>query len=63
MTRSTRVVAVLFILSPHETGYGISKALITSGVGFSGSHLVDSLVARGDNVVVLDSFSTDLHET
>ena len=63
MARSTPVVAVLFILSPHEAGYDISKALITSGVRFTGSHLADSLVARGDSVVVLDSFSTDLHET
>ncbi len=32
------------------------KVLVTGGVGFIGSHLVQALVARGDRVVVLDSF-------
>jgi UDP-glucose 4-epimerase len=34
------------------------KHLITGGAGFIGSHLADALIARGDNVVILDDFST-----
>lgn len=34
------------------------KYLITGGSGFIGSHLADALVARGDEVVVLDDLST-----
>ena len=34
------------------------KYLITGGAGFIGSHLVERLIARGDQVVVLDNLST-----
>lgn len=34
------------------------RYLITGGAGFIGSHLTDALVARGDEVVVLDDLST-----
>jgi UDP-glucose 4-epimerase len=34
------------------------RAFITGGAGFIGSHLADALVARGDNVTILDNLST-----
>ena len=33
------------------------KILVTGGVGFIGSHIVEYLVQRGDNVIVLDNLS------
>jgi dTDP-L-rhamnose 4-epimerase len=37
------------------------KTLVTGGAGFVGSHLVRTLVARGDDVVVLDSLEPQVH--
>ena len=34
------------------------RALVTGGAGFIGSHLIDRLVARGDDVVVIDNLSS-----
>jgi UDP-glucose 4-epimerase len=34
------------------------RVLVTGGAGFIGSHLADVLIARGDQVVALDNFST-----
>jgi UDP-glucose 4-epimerase len=38
------------------------RYLITGGSGFIGSHLADALVARGDDVTVLDDLSTGRRE-
>ena len=38
------------------------KALVTGGAGFIGSNLVDRLLARGDEVVAYDNFSTGRRE-
>ncbi|HEV7401249.1 MAG TPA: NAD-dependent epimerase/dehydratase family protein [Solirubrobacterales bacterium] len=38
------------------------KALVTGGAGFIGSNLTDALLARGDEVVILDDLSTGKRE-
>ncbi len=40
----------------------MAKYLVTGGAGFIGSHIVRRLVARGDEVTVLDSFLTSSRE-
>jgi UDP-glucose 4-epimerase len=38
------------------------RAMVTGGAGFIGSHLVDALLARGDEVHVVDNLSTGSRE-
>lgn len=38
------------------------RAMVTGGAGFIGSHLVDSLLARGDEVHVVDNLATGSRE-
>jgi UDP-glucose 4-epimerase len=38
------------------------RAAVTGGAGFIGSNLVDALVARGDDVTVVDNFATGRRE-
>ncbi len=40
----------------------MTRSLVTGGAGFIGSHLVDRLIADGDEVAVLDSFVTGRRE-
>src|SRR5438270_9989529 len=38
------------------------RVLITGGTGFIGSHLTEALLARGDEVLILDDLSTGSSE-
>src|SRR4051812_21219139 len=38
------------------------RALVTGGAGFIGSHLVDALVMRGEDVTVVDDLSSGREE-
>ena len=38
------------------------RVVVTGGAGFIGSNLVDALIERGDDVVVVDNFATGKRE-
>jgi UDP-glucose 4-epimerase len=42
--------------------YGAVRAVVTGGAGFIGSNLVDALIERGDEVVVVDNLATGRRE-
>ncbi|PKI62149.1 hypothetical protein CRG98_017522 [Punica granatum] len=43
---------------PVQIGQRRKRIVVTGGGGFVGSHLVDKLIARGDDVIVIDNFFT-----
>jgi UDP-glucose 4-epimerase len=43
-------------------GYGALRVIVTGGAGFIGSHVAEALLARGDEVHVLDSLATGNRE-
>ncbi|GAB4833684.1 UDP-glucuronic acid decarboxylase 1 [Ancistrocladus abbreviatus] len=43
---------------PAGIGRRRLRIVVTGGAGFVGSHLVDKLMARGDDVIVIDNFFT-----
>src|SRR5437870_9079582 len=46
------------VMNIRGLGYEALRAIVTGGAGFIGSHVADALVARGDEVHVLDSLVT-----
>ncbi|MFN0010882.1 MAG: NAD-dependent epimerase/dehydratase family protein [Phycisphaerales bacterium] len=48
--------------TPGTPATPAKRTLVTGGAGFIGSHLVDLLLARGDEVVVVDNLSTGRRE-
>ncbi|XP_021891547.1 UDP-glucuronic acid decarboxylase 1 [Carica papaya] len=47
---------------PVGVGRRRMRIVVTGGAGFVGSHLVDKLISRGDEVIVIDNFFTGRKE-
>ncbi|MET0252068.1 MAG: UDP-glucuronic acid decarboxylase family protein [Novosphingobium sp.] len=45
-------------MTTKRSGYGRRRSLVTGGAGFLGSHLIDRLIARGDEVLCVDNLFT-----
>ncbi len=45
-------------MQKKRTIYGRKRALVTGGAGFLGSHLIDRLIERGDEVLCVDNLFT-----
>ena len=41
---------------------GITRALMTGGTGFAGSHIVEALLERGDQVSAVDNLDSRVHD-
>lgn len=53
----------LFTFLQHKEGWGgLMKILVTGGAGFIASHLVDNLIAKGHDVIIVDNLSTGREE-
>src|SRR5919198_4466585 len=50
------------VMNIRSLGYEALRAVVTGGAGFIGSHVAEALVARGDEVHVLDSLVTGSRE-
>ncbi|XP_045786858.1 UDP-glucuronic acid decarboxylase 2-like [Trifolium pratense] len=55
--RKARVPLAIGLKSKRQ-----KRVLVTGGAGFVGSHLVDRLIERGDNVIVIDNYFTGRKE-
>src|SRR5574341_276126 len=50
------------VRNPHERKHPMTRALITGGAGFIGSHLSEALLVKGYSVTVIDDLSTGRFE-
>ena len=60
---TTRSPTLSLILPTHLLiSQLMAKVLVTGGVGFIGSNIVEELLRRGETVRVIDNFSTGCRE-